>query len=315
MQGLAVINKGFLCLIQDLGRQGVGHLGLSQGGALDRHSYCWANKLLNNHNNASVIEITMGGASFSAVTDMTMAITGANMFATIDNKPQSNWRSFYLRKGQTLNLDFAQQGVRAYLAVKGGFNTPAIVQSQSTVMRNQLGGIPSKGQNIGTGSALKVGDIIHINHQCLSNAGFNQVPIQYQKHYSGNIKLDLIESYQAQLFSNQAKALFYQQQYQVSLQSDRMGVRLNGPRIEHQIPELISEGIASGSVQIPPNGQPIILLNDRQTLGGYAKIGCITRISQNRLAQARPDDIVIFNPTTIEQATKQWQQFLSFFDE
>lgn len=315
-QGLQINNKGFLCLIQDKGRFGAGHLGLSQGGAVDLHSYFWANKLLGNASNASVIEITMGGVSLTALQNVTLAITGANMAATIENSPVENWQSFHLMAGQTLNFDLAKQGLRTYIGIKNGFNTPYIFNSQATVIRNKLGGISKANKEIGTGLPLDNGDIIPVHCNCFDERINNQVPQQFQKHYSQHIKLDLIESYQAEYFSTKAKQTLYHNAYKVGLQSDRMGIQLNGeaiPVLETKQSEIISEGIAAGSVQIPKNGQPIILLNDRQTLGGYPKMGCISRLSQNRLAQARPDDIVSFNPIALETASKQWQQFIEFF--
>ena len=317
MQKLEVTNKGFLCLIQDRGRFGVGHSGLSQGGALDLHSFYWANKLLNNSPTDSLIEITMGGASFTALTNLTLAITGAEMSATIDNSPIHNWQSFHLPKGQTLHFDYAKNGLRSYLAVKNGFNTPTIFNSQSTVTRNELGGIAKKGSSFGTGIPLNNCDIIPINPNNENNQNLishNQVPIRFQKQYQNHIKLDVIESYQSALFTKESKNTFYQNRYKVNSQSDRMGIYLNGEPIRHKLKDIISEGIAAGSVQIPPNGQPIILLNDRQTLGGYSKIGCISRLSQNKLAQARPNDTVEFSPISLQAATAQWLEFLIFFN-
>lgn len=312
--GLKMESQGFLSLIQDQGRFGVGHLGLSQGGALDLHSYFWANKLLDNPPNASVIEISLGGASFTAQQNMTLALCGANMLASIDGVEIKVWRSFQLLKGQTLNFGYASQGVRAYLAVKNGFAAPGIFNSQATVIRNQLGGLACRGHT--SGMPLAEGNIIPVNPSCFCPIT-SQVPQKFQKQYPHQIELDLIESYQEHWFSKQTKQKFYQGIYQVSLQSDRMGVQLTGPQIlldRHDGDnDMISEPIAAGSVQITNKGQPIVLLNDRQTLGGYPKIGCISKLSQNKLAQARPDDCIRFHSISLTQATKNWMEFINFF--
>ncbi|MFV0573862.1 MAG: biotin-dependent carboxyltransferase family protein, partial [Vibrio sp.] len=273
MKALEVISPGTLSLVQDLGRKGVGHLGLSTGGPADLHAFCWANYLLGNQANAAVIEITLGQASFRAQADVMLALTGADMPATIDGVAIGNWRSFLLNKGQTLKLGYAKKGLRAYLAIQHGIAAPKIYGSCATVVRDQLGGLDES-----QGKALKKGDMISSTSTLDSNlsAMFSAkfTPARFIPNYAQKIEIGVLETYQHELFSSKQKSAFYSNIYTVTDKLDRMGVRLQGNAINPDSKGIISEGIASGAIQFPPNGQPIILAADRQTLGGYPKIGC-----------------------------------------
>ncbi|CAM2839180.1 biotin-dependent carboxyltransferase family protein [Vibrio mytili] len=312
MTGLRVLSPGMLSLIQDCGRFGVAHLGLSVGGPADLHAHCWANKLLNNPMNSPTLEIIMGNAAFEAQCDMILALTGANMNATLDEQPLENWRSFTIKKGQRLKLNYAKTGFRAYLAVKGGIDAYNHFGSASTVLRNTLGGLPDS-----PGRALKEGDILSPNIELTLSTTESKkvswVPRHFIPKYTDELCLAVIESYQSDLFSTQAKQDFYSKPYKVSDKLDRMGLRLEGEPIECRASGIVSEGIAYGSIQFPANGQPIILLNDRQTLGGYPKLGCISRLSLMKLAQARPGSVIQFYRDDIDQQTKAYCEFIQYF--
>lgn len=312
MSGLQVNLAGMLSLIQDLGRFGVAHHGLSSGGPADLHAHCWANKLLGNNSNASVLEITMGNASFTALEDMQLSLTGAETAATIDGKRLATWRSFVLYKGQTLKLGYAKSGLRTYLAVAGGFDTPKMFGSSATVVRNQLGGLAES-----QGSPIAKGDIIPVKKlaaKSITTKSTTQwTPRYFIPKYSDEISLAVVESYQATLFDVEAKRAFYSKPYQISDKSDRMGIRLQGNSVQSGINGVISEGITYGSIQFPSNGQPIILLNDRQTLGGYPKIGCVSKMSLMKLAQARPGSLIHFYRGDIESESRAYCQFMEFF--
>ncbi|WP_165311197.1 biotin-dependent carboxyltransferase family protein [Vibrio ziniensis] len=309
MNGLQVISSGMLSLIQDLGRFGVANHGLSVGGAADLHAHCWANKLLENPTNASVLEITMGNASFMALEDTLLSITGAETNPQIDGAPISTWRSLLLRKGQTLKLGYAKAGFRCYLAVAGGFHVPKVFGSSATVVRNQLGGMEGA-----PGKAIQKGDVLPVAESYKGDPQkFNWVPRHFIPKYSNEMSLAVIESYQSHLFSHQAKQTFYSQPYEISDKSDRMGIRLKGKSVQMGMSGVISEGIAYGSIQFPSNGQPIILLNDRQTLGGYPKIGCVSKMSLMKLAQARPGSLIHFYRGDIDLETKAYCEFVSYF--
>ncbi|UXI02878.1 biotin-dependent carboxyltransferase family protein [Photobacterium sp. TY1-4] len=297
-----------LTLIQDTGRLGVAELGLSQGGPVDLHAYCWANYLVGNAMNCPQLEVTLGQASFRAHTDLICAITGADMVVTVDGQRQPPWQSFVVHQGQVLKFGYARDGLRAYLAVKGGFDIPRVLGSASAVPRNQLGGLKA-------GTALAEGDVLPVTHGEINDHAFQpkRAAPRYIPDYSAPVRLRVMESYQCDHFSEQAKQRFYASAYQISQQSDRMGCRLEGPAVEAEINGIISEAIAYGAIQIPPNGQPIILLNDRQTLGGYPKLGCIARMDMPRLAQARPGTAVQFVRGKWSALSKEWQDFSQFF--
>jgi 5-oxoprolinase (ATP-hydrolysing) subunit C len=310
MSGLYVNAPGVLTLLQDLGRTGVAHLGLSVGGPVDLHAFCWANYLLGNPCHSPTLEITMGQFSVVAQSDMMLALTGADCGAAIDDNPIRAWHSFPLLQGQTLKLGYARSGLRGYLAVRGGFNAPNVFGSAATVMRNHLGGLAHR-----QGSAIQRGDVLPVFSEVANQIGPQRwVPSRFIPEYNLDIEIDVIESYQHAHFSQQQKERFYSNVYVVTDKFDRMGIRLQGEPILCQMEGIISEGIALGAIQCPPNGQPIILMNDRQTLGGYPKIGCVSKMGLIRLAQARAGSQIRFKPTTIEQQRSRLWAMMRFFN-
>ncbi|MCG6201282.1 biotin-dependent carboxyltransferase family protein [Psychromonas antarctica] len=311
--GLYVLNAGVFSQLQDLGRYGQAKQGLSQGGVGDPLAAGWANYLLKNSADKSLIEISFGQAEFIAECDLQLAITGAEMSAFIvmpsgQKKAQSNNRSFVLKKGQGLKFGFASSGVRAYLAVKGGFNIRKKYGSCSTVTRNFIGGLD------GTGSNLKNGDRLSAFEQ-LDRLITTKIPEQFIPDYNSPLTLGVIEAYQCEYFSSRQKAMFYNIEYTIGTQSDRMGLRLTGKSIGGLSKGIISEGIALGSIQIPADGLPIILLQDRQTLGGYPKIGCVARCDLNLLVQKSAGEKIRFKPTCLADQQQRYLQRLRFFNQ
>lgn len=297
-----VVRPGVQSTLQDLGRFGCARYGMSQGGAMDLHAHGWANKLLENSVQCATIEITIGMAAFRANADFQLAIAGADMHAQIDGQLIGNWCSFSIKQGQVLTLKAASNGMRAYLAVKGGFQSEPILGSVSTVVRNQLGSFISEGYHIPA------------NTNTCNLATSRHVPPRYIPEYRDEIELRVIESYQIAGFASNALEQFYQSVFTVIQDSDRMGVRLEGTPIQFTTGGVISEGIALGAIQIPPDGQPIILLNDRQTLGGYPKLGCVCRTDLPLLAQARPGTRIRFSSVCLETARRELQEFRRFFE-
>ena len=256
-----------------------------------------------------MIEIALGLAEFEVLQPVSLAITGANAQATINGKQLSNWSSFQATTGDRIRFQgcAAGQGRFSYLAIKNGFQLEPVLGSTATVVRNQLGGL--------SGGALKQGDILNGHSETLSGNCLTKVPARFIPDYSLPLQLDLIEGYQHRLFSRKAMRSFYCQEFEVSARSDRMGFQLEKGRLElpADLTGIISEGIALGAVQIPADGQPIILLQDRQTLGGYPKIGCISRDSISKLVQRQPGSCVSFRPVSLAQAQAEWQLFNRFF--
>lgn len=290
-----------LCQMQDAGRFGVRHLGVTQGGAADWQSMTWANWLLGNGLQAPVIEITLGGFSVIAQRDCTLALAGADLAATVDGQPLKPWRSFRLRQGQTLDFVQPLNGARAYLAAPGGFDAPRVLGSCATVIREQLGGLDGKGHALVKGAELGFSDI----QPALRELHHAWIPT-----FTDAASLDVVMGAQIGDFSGQSTFDAFNCPWALDSRADRMGIRLLGPTLVYQGPPMISEGIALGAVQVPPDGQPIVLLNDRQTIGGYPRLGALTPLSLARLAQCLPGQRVTLRPTTQEVAQRQQVQWM-----
>lgn len=307
--GLLVEKPGPLSLIQDFGRFGLGHIGITQGGPVDSYAYNWANYLLGNPVNCSTIEITLGNASFIALHNCHLAICGGDLNATVDGERISNWSDFNLKKGQQLRFGMPKNGLRAYLAVKGGFGISEHLGSASTVTRESLGGLDAKG------SPIKSGDILPFAPHQLSQHKPRQITFRFKPDYNLPVKLRVIESYQNEDFDDKVLEAFYSSEFTISPDSNRMGYRLEGNTIQPPYNGVLSEGIALGAIQIPDDGNPIVLLNDHQTIGGYPKIGCVARIDLPRLAQAKPGQKVEFvkgDRWKLQDLWCQWAQFFGY---
>lgn len=303
MAHLMVHKSGPLTLVQDWGRAGVAHLGISEGGPMDEHAFCWANHLLDNAMNASMLEITLGNAEIAVDTPMTVAVTGADLGQTLNGAPVAGWQRIHLQPGDRLKFHKPVNGLRAYLAVPGGFALPAPFGSQSCVARHQMGGVD--------GRACRHGDLLTVN--AARRLPWRAVSSRFVPDYHSTAPLGVILGYQASLFSGAQLARFFGESYRLSPRSDRMGMRLEGGVIEPPSDGIISEAIALGAIQVPPDGQPIILGKDRQTLGGYAKLGVLARRDFSRLSQLMPGQAVRFNELSLAEAGRRWQRFARFF--
>ncbi len=307
MQGmLKVLKAGPMTLLHDLGRYGFSHLGISPSGPLDEYAYSWANHLLGNQANQAALEITLGPAEFRLQQDAQLAITGGDLNATLDGVPIPNWSRFYAQKGQILRFGLPRNGLRAYLAVQGGFAITPQLGSVSAHTRQGLGGLHQQGQALQQDDELAF-DSLQI---ALKPA---QMTFRFRPDYNLPLRLRVIESYQHSQFSQSAIECFYHNKFVVTPNSDRMGYRLQGESVTPPEQPILSEGIALGAIQIPPNGQPIILLNDRQTIGGYPKFGCVARIDLPRLAQAKPGHSVQFVAGDLAGLQAVWCRWARFF--
>jgi len=292
MSAFKVIQPGLLTLIQDRGRFGQHRLGLTNGGPLDSHAFDWANKLCGNESNASALEISIGGLVLEAQTDTYIAITGADMKVTINNSAIELWQTIKINSGDKINFAFATSGARAYLAVADGFKIAESFTSTATVTREAIGGID--------GSKLQAQDLL----PCTPTLGRSllSLPEQEIPNYSLAVTLRVILGYQQDTFDAVQQRLFFSSQYQLSDKVDRMGFRLQGQSIQSSIEGILSEGICHGAIQIPADGQPIILMNDRQTIGGYPKIGSVIAQDTAKLAQLMPGAYVKFEEISLEKA-------------
>lgn len=299
MSALIVEKVGPQASVQDGGRFGVRHLGLTQGGALDWLAQHWANWMLGNALNAAVVEITLGGLHLTCEGDGWLALAGAELGATLDDQPVDVWRPFKVVAGQRLRFASPRLGARAYLAVAGGVQAPLLAGSCATVAREGVGGLD------GQGGALAVGDRLAWH----SEPGvIRAVPPGLIPDLLAPAHLELILGAQSGGFSGQSLFDAFNQPWTVDTRSDRMGLRLTGTPLHYNGPGLVSEGIPLGAVQVPPDGQPIVLLNDRQTIGGYPRLGALSPLAVARLAQCLPGETVSLWPQVAYAAQQRHQR-------
>lgn len=289
---MKILNPGILSLLQDAGRFGQHQIGLTNGGPLDPLAFHWANRLCDNTAGSTAIEVSVGGCKLQAECDTRIAITGGEMPATINGNRVELWQTHPLKSGDTLELGYSQNGCRAYIAVTGGFLVAPSFGSSSTVVRESLGGL--------NGQALKAGDVIDCSEDPSTNRW--SVPEEEQPQYSNAITLRVIPGYQQDTFNPVQQRLFFHNTFEVSDRCDRMGYRLTGPQVKSSIEGILSEGICLGAIQVPADGQPIILMNDRQTIGGYPKLGSVLSLDLAKLAQLMPGGKVNFTAINIHDA-------------
>ena len=289
---LIVAQPGLLSLLQDNGRFGAHNIGLTTGGPLDQEAFNWANRLLGNDANACCIEASFGGLQLEAQVDTYIAVTGADMPLQIDGVEMDRWTSHKVTAGSKVSLGFAQHGTRSYVAVAGGLQTPETFGSRSTVVREKIGGI--------AGAKLTDNDILDCEE---TNTLQRYTLLEEQRpQYPSHVKLNVVLGYQEALFDQHKKQIFFTSTYTMTDRADRMGMRLEGPNVACGTSQMLSEGICHGAIQIPADGQPIILINDRQTIGGYPKIGSVMAQDTARLAQLRPGNTVEFCAIDIHDA-------------
>jgi len=306
-KAIEVIKANGLNIVVDQGRKGMMQQGLSESGPMDRLAFAAANQLLGNDANAAMIEISLGGLSIAIHQDTVMAISGADLQAELidkngDIKPLSPWLSYRLSKGSRLTFKgFKQQGFRTYLSFLGGIILPPeyyMGQSVSCVQREELGGHKANGQALASGDYLAIAPIDTDDYRKVQ---LKAIPYRYRgffseaKPFTRVYKLPIRLCYQVALFDKQQVACFLQQVHTVSSQIDRMAYRLQSEN-KLAVPKqgIVSEGIALGSMQITPDGEPIIMMADRQTIGGYPKLGVLLEETVNTLAQLVPGQKVQF---------------------
>ncbi len=303
---LTVKQAGPLALIQDTGRFGVGHLGVTQGGAADWISFRWANWLLGNAPDSAALEIVMGGnLTLVATTEVRLALTGADLGATIDGQPLATNTSFLLRPGQTLIFSQPRRGLRAYLAFPGGLDAPTILGSRACTAREQIGGLHDDGRPLQTGDQLTWQG----NSPSERSLPEGTAPAMPEK----SCQLSMVLGSQASHFAGRSLYNAFNQPWTVDNRADRMGIRLTAQPLHCKLGGIISEGIPLGAVQIPPDGQPIILMNDRQTIGGYPRLGALTPMACALLAQCLPGTEVRLRPISASQAQIAYRKQYALF--
>lgn len=289
---LVIKSPGMLSLIQDAGRFGYHNIGLTTGGPLDSEAFYWANRLLDNPTHAAMIELTVGGLTLQAQKDTVIAVTGAEVEVKLDGEAVCQWQGVAVACGQTIEFGFAQKGCRIYMAVAGGLAIRQSFGSVSTVVREGIGGL--NGNKLAAEDILPIHDVAAPKLCSLAKAD--------RPNYPTSVELRVVLGYQHDQFSDLQKAIFFSRPYKVTAHYDRMGYRLEGDSIAPAIDGILSEGICQGAIQVPADGQPIVLINDRQTIGGYPKIGSVIGLDIFKLTQLMAGGEVRFTPISIEQA-------------
>jgi KipI family sensor histidine kinase inhibitor len=282
-----ILEPGLLSTLQDFGRRMVGRFGLARAGALDAYSHRVANALLGNHPDAPTLEMTLRGVTLEVLEDSVFAVAGSGMRVLRNGSSVPMNSSFAMRRGDRLafppEVSTGARGVRSYLAVRGGFVGQSVYGSQSTDLRAGLGG-----------ARLEAGMILHAREARPIRGGRRFATFDSSLE---EMVLHVTPGPQAQLFPLEAWRALTSTSYRV-LTGDRMGLRLEGAALNAERFEIVSEGVPVGSLQVPSSGQPMLLLNDRGTLGGYAKIAVVKRADFKRAAQLRSGDRVRFRLET-----------------
>lgn len=302
----SVLNPGMLTTVQDLGRPGYQAFGIPVGGAMDRPAVRIANLLVGNPENAAALEITLLGLSIQFTSRTLVSIGGADLSARIDGGVCPPWRAFFVEAGATLDFAGSGSGCRAYLAVAGGWDVPVVLGGRGTLLRSNLDGL--------AGRALRAGDVIPIGapsklaQAVAASVGGSRtegiaVPAEHQPRYSSSPTVRVVPAAHAGALPPSVQERFFGAEFRVSPQSDRVGYRLGGPPIEDlPVTEVVSAPVTFGTIQVPPDGQPIVLMADRQTTGGYARLGEVVSSDLPLLAQLRPGDNLRFRPSSIHEA-------------
>lgn len=307
MGELIVIEPGLLTTIQDGGRWGYQQYGVAVAGAMDTYSMELANRLLGNSPQEALLEMTLIGGVFEVTKKSFMAISGADMGAKIDGRPISLGQSFALEPGQKLSFSFAKNGVRTYLAIAGGFDIEEVLGSLSTYLPGKMGGY--KGRKLESGDALALKNMP-------DGLELRKYPIEKVKKVSDHNIIRVVMGPQDDYFSEEAIDIFLKEEYRLTDQVDRMGYRLSGKVIEHlEGPDIISDGILFGSVQISGDGQPTIMMADHQTTGGYTKIATVISPDLPILAQLNPGKKVKFKKLEAIEAQEVYRAWRSELDK
>lgn len=302
MNGFLRINSpGIMTTIQDGGRLGYQGSGFPASGCMDAEAYEAANVLVNNPLNLGVLEMMLMGISGTFSVNTYIAITGADAPISLNGKPVPRYKTLEVRAGDKIEIGMARNGRFVYLAVAGGFDIPKVMGSYSTNLKCKIGGYK--------GRALAEGDMVGIREYTgfFPNLYLKEMP---ETTYEEEVLARVIPGPQFDFFTEKGKSTFITEKYIVSDKSDRMGYRLEGGEIEYKDSvDILSDGIVFGSIQVPADGKPMILMADRQTTGGYAKIGTIISADLPKVAQCMPGCKILFSFVSIEEAEKINKQY------
>ena len=286
MSGMVVETPGLFTTVQDLGREGFAPMGVSASGAADPISLRIGNRLVGNPQSAAGLEMTLVGGAFAFERAAVIALTGADFGPLANGIPLPTWTSIEIQGGQTVTLGSSRSGARAYLCIRGGIAVEPFLGSASTHVLSGLGGFEGralrKGDRLDLGAALPLFRTRTLSPQMLERLQPRKV-------------IRVTDGPQGDWFASSSWKIFCESTFRVTEQSNRMGIRLEGPPIPLDASrEMITEGVSLGAIQVPPSGQPIILFVEQQTTGGYPKIANVISADVHSLGQLRPRDSIRF---------------------
>ncbi len=299
---IRVLRPGLLTTVQDLGRWGKQRYGVGVGGAMDPFALRMANLLVGNDEGAAAIEMTLLGPTLQFERDTLIALCGGEFRPTMGNQVLRTWRPIVMGPGAVVNFGSAVSGCRGYLAIAGGVDVPLVLGSRSTYLHGRFGGYK--------GRALKVGDLLSTSptlgvlpENC--NWGIGALVPAYEDCPA----LRVLVGSEFDWLTPQSQEQLFSAEFEVTPQSDRMGYRLSGPRLKLNSPrELISEAVCPGTLQLPADGQPILLMADCATTGGYPKVACVASVDLPLAAQLRPGAKLRFTAISLEEAQSLYRQ-------
>lgn len=330
MRDILVRSAGAKTTVQDQGRFGYQSLGVPPAGAMDRDALETANLLVGNSRGEACLECVLGGAELECAASLVFAVCGAPMDLRVNGKAAPYYETLFAEAGDVISLGMAERGLCAYVAFAGGLDLEPVLRSRSTYERAGFGGWH--------GRSLRAGDRIPVRESATSAkavastdpkaaatsaiprpsdaAGTSVpaptirfVPEELRPPYPAETILRAIRSHEAERFEPEALGLFFSEPFTVTPKSDRMGCRLEGPRLAHSRgADILSSGVQTGTVQVPGDGFPIILRVDHQTTGGYARIAHVIQADLAKLGRLRPGDTLRFVETTVEAAQAAWKE-------
>jgi KipI family sensor histidine kinase inhibitor len=290
---LRILDPGAQTTVQDLGRRGQLRYGIPPSGPVDPGAFVVANRLVGNADGAAALECTVLGPRFEVGAPCAIAVTGAEIPITVNGQEAPGWTTVPLAAGDVVKLGAARTGVRAYVAFSGGIDVPAVLGSRSTYLRGRLGGLE--------GRALRREDVLPLAPAAVPVV--RRVPLEARPDRGAEPEIRVVLGPQDDRFDRAGLEALLTGPFEMLPQSDRMGARLRGPRIAHNHGhDIISDGIALGSIQVPGDGQPIVLLVDRQSTGGYTKVATVCSFDIGRLGQVKPGQRVRFRAITLAEA-------------
>ncbi|MBJ7597819.1 biotin-dependent carboxyltransferase family protein [Candidatus Nephthysia bennettiae] len=298
---LRVEAPGPFSLVQDLGRPGRRAFGVTPSGAMDRFALAAGNLLVGNAENAAGLECALAGPSLVALSSCVLAVTGGDFQPTLNGEPVPGWTSLFLAQGDRLAFAGRRGGARVYIAVAGGIAGERWLGSVATQLLVGRGGLH--------GRALKAGDELFPAGPVPRPVVAGQVLAEASRpRYAEEPELSAVAGPHARRLDAPSRRSFYRERWAVSRDSDRMGYRLEGAELQIDGPDLVSFGLAMGCVQVPPSGQPIVLMADHQTAGGYPVVAGVVRADLPLLAQLLPGDHLRFREVKVEAAQGEWRK-------